>query len=157
MDPAIYRTRKIHSYVSRDAAQKKSLTGAGRTSYVPVWISRDQTHIACEHLEQVLKHELVHVVAKQFAGRFGASPAIGLVEGLAVALDSSRYRTPIDRLVAAREEWPDSEFMAQLLSPLGFYRQAGPVSYAVSGSFVRHLLEQYPAEHFREAYRTGKL
>lgn len=156
LDPSIYRKEKIHSYLYRDARQKKYLTGAGQTSFVPVWIRRDQTHIACEHLALVLKHELVHVVAKQFAGLFGASPAIGLVEGVAVALDTTRSGS-VDRLVAAREEWPDSDFMRELLSPLGFYRMAGPVSYSVSGSFVRHLLEHYPPEQFRNAYRTGKI
>lgn len=157
IDPGIYQSEKIHSYIYNSQGQKKKLTGAGQTSYVPVWIGQDQTHIAHEHLERVLKHELVHVVAKQFGNWFGASTSIGLVEGLAVALDPERYRSSVHHLVAAREEWPGAVEIKNLFRPAGFYFSAGPISYVVSGSFVHYLIENYPVEKFRTAYKTGNL
>ena len=76
--------RKIDSYLYAHSWQKKKLVGAKFTSYVPVWLEQDQLHIAKEHLEGVLKHELVHVIAKQFGHEFfNASMSVGLVEGLA--------------------------------------------------------------------------
>jgi hypothetical protein len=157
IDISTYRSEKIHSYIYQDADQKKMLTGAGQTSYVPVWITQDQTHIAQNHLNRVLKHELVHIAGKQFGNFFGASINIGLVEGLAVALAPERYRSTIDQLVAAREDWPDADELKRLFSPIGFYTAAGPVSYVISGSFVKHLIENYPVDNFREAYRTGNI
>jgi hypothetical protein len=157
IDPSVYQTDKIHSYIYYNSDQKKRLTGAGQTSYVPVWISQDQTHIAQSHLNRVLKHELVHIAGKQFGNWFGASINIGLIEGLAVALDTNRYRSSIDQLVAAREEWPDADDLQRMFSPLGFYSAAGPISYVISGSFVKHLIDHYPVESFKKAYRTGNI
>lgn len=157
IDHSHYLANKIHSYVYHDAMQKKKLTGAGQTSYVPVWIGQDQTHITHNQLSRVLKHELVHIVAKQFGNWFGASTSIGLVEGVAVAIDPDRYRSTIDQLVAAREDWPVEVEIRRLFSPGGFYSVAGPISYVVSGSFVKHLLENYPVENFKMAYRIGNI
>jgi len=156
VDREVYRENRIHSYIYAHASQKKRLTGAGQTSYVPVWLS-DQTHIALEHLNRVLRHELVHVVARQFGNRFGASMSIGLVEGLAVALDPDRHNHTTHQLVAASEEWPEARELAQLFAPAGFYSSSGAVSYLVSGSFVSHLLAHYPVDLFKTAYRTGDL
>ena len=157
IDLSLYHTEKIHSYIYDNQTQKKWLTGAGQTSYVPVWISQDQMHIARINLNRVLKHELVHIVAKQFGNWFGASSSIGMIEGLAVALDPDRYKSTLDQLVAAQEPWPDSFEIRRVFTPVGFYTSAGPISYLLSGSFVQFLLENYPVEKFKEAYRTGNL
>lgn len=157
IDHRRYHSHKIHSYVYQDVTQKKKLTGAGQTSYVPVWINQDQMHIARDHLERVLKHELTHIVAKHFGNWFGASTSIGLVEGLAVAVDPDRYRSTVDQLVAARKDVPDVVEIRRLFSPAGFYAVAGPISYVVSGSFVKYLLENYSVEKFKSAYRTGNI
>ncbi len=156
LDLQLYRETKVHSYIYNSSDQKKRLTGAGRTSFAPVWLSQDQIHIAEEVLERVLRHELVHVAAKQFGNRFGASTSIGLVEGLAVALDPGRYGSSVHRLVAARDPYPDSEELRRLLGA-GFYSSAGSVSYLISGSFIRYLIDHYPVERLRKAYRTGDI
>lgn len=157
IDRTIYRDQKIHSYIYIGADQKKLLTGAGQTSFVPVWLKQDQLHINFSALEPVLKHELVHIVTKQFSNWFGASNSIGLVEGVAVALAPNRYPARINQLVAARPEWPGPEEIQTLFSFSGFYRSSGPVSYLVSGSFVQHLLENYPVDSFKAAFRSGDL
>lgn len=157
LDKDYYRQNKIHSYLYADNEQKKRLTGAGQTSFVPVWLEQDQTHISFNSYQRVLKHELVHILAKRFGNWFGASNSIGLVEGLAVALAPERYPSSIDPLVAARTEWPDHEEIKKLFSPAGFYQTAGPISYLISGSFVRHLIKHYPVDLFKRAYRTADL
>ncbi len=157
VDRSWYTDNKIHAYIYHDQDQKKWLTGAGQTSYVPVWIDQDQMHIAREHLNRVLRHELVHIVSKQFGNWFGASTSIGLVEGVAVALDPDRRRSSVHQLVAARDEWPDTEEIRQLFNPIGFYSVAGPISYVISGSFVLYLLDHYPVDLFKDAYRSGNL
>lgn len=157
LDMDHYRSNKIHSYIYSNDEQKKRLTGAGRTSYVPVWLQQDQTHISFNSLNNSLKHELVHIIAKRFGNWFGASTSIGLVEGLAVALSADRPPTSVDHLVAARPDWPNHEEMRSLFNPAGFYQTAGPVSYVISGSFVRHLINHYPVDHLKRAYQSGSL
>lgn len=146
--------RIIESFLYENAWQKKELVGAKFTSYVPVWLEQDQLHIAKEHLEPVLKHELVHVIAKQFGNDLiNASWSIGLVEGVAeaIAKDASNVST-IDQIIAAEYPLPTTSEMALSLTLSGFYSAASSISYTTAGSFVGYLLENYPVENFKSAY-----
>lgn len=157
LDPASLPT--IHSYIYRHAWQKKRLTGAGNTVYVPVWQPNPQLHIQKNALEGILRHELVHVIAREFGMPvLNASPNIALVEGLAVALQGARNaQATLHQVVAAQPELPDAARMQRLMSPTGFYALSGSLSYTLAGSFVDWLLQEYPVAKFKEAYRSGRL
>lgn len=153
------RTPAIESYLYAHPWQKKKLVGAKFTSYVPVWLDRDQLHIARGQIEGSLKHELVHVLSKQFGNRlFNASWSIGLTEGVAVALapEVSSLST-VNQIVASEKPYPSAGEMAHSLSPLGFYGGRSGVNYTQTGSFVQYLLESYPVEQFKEAYPCGDI
>lgn len=149
--------QKIESYLYAHAWQKKKLTGAKFTSYVPVWLEQDQLHIAKQQLSGSLKHEMVHVLAKQFGNRFlNASWSIGLIEGLAVAVapDESNNST-IDQIVVSEKPFPDADQMQHALSPLGFYGGRSTVNYTTAGSFVSYLLASHPVSNFKQVYRNS--
>jgi hypothetical protein len=149
--------RMIESYLYGNAWQKKELVGAKFTSYVPVWLEQDQLHIAKEHLNGVLKHEMVHVLAKQFGNSLiKASWNIGLVEGLAegIAADASDVST-LNQIMAADPPYPTVEEMHASLTLSGFYSSAGSISYTTAGSFVQFLLEEYPVEDLKKAYQKS--
>ncbi|SMO63808.1 hypothetical protein [Gracilimonas mengyeensis] len=152
-------SRKIESYLYAHAWQKKKITGAKFTSYVPIWLQQDQLHIAKQQLDAVLKHELVHVVSKQFGNRlFNGSYSFGLIEGLAeaIAKDASGQST-LHQLVAAETPWPDARQMQHAMSIRGFYGSAGAISYTTTGSFTEFLLDNYPPEFLKEAYACGDI
>lgn len=153
-----YNNKKIESYLYATARQKNKYTGAKFTSYVPVWLEEDQLHIAKQQLGS-LKHELVHVLAKQFGNRLlNANWSIGLVEGLAVALAGNvSSRSTIHQIVAAEKPWPDVSQMKNVFSFLGFYGGRSTVNYATTGSFVRYLLNHYPVIYFKKAYSSGEI
>lgn len=149
--------KKIESYLYSSAWEKKRLVGAKFTSYVPIWLEQDQLHIAKEHLDGVLKHEMVHVISKQFGNSlFNGSWSIGLIEGLAegIAKDASSEST-LDQIMAADPPYPSVEQMKSALSFKGFYSSAGAISYTTAGSFVSYLLEEYPVSDFKEAYASS--
>lgn len=150
---------KIESYLYAHPWQKKKLVGAKFTSYVPVWLQQDQLHIAKQQLSGSLKHELVHVLARQFGNRLlNASWSIGLIEGLAVAVSPDESgTTTIDQIVVSEKPYPTAREMKHALSPLGFYGGRSAVNYTTSGSFVKFLLTEYPVAKFKEAYRSGNL
>ncbi len=152
-------SRRIECYFYGDVWEKKMLVGAKYTSYVPVWNPADQVHIAKGAIDQVLRHELVHVLAKPFgAPGLHASWSIGLTEGLAVALapDESGTAT-IDQIVAASKPWPGPKQMEKALSFSGFYTGRSNVSYITAGSFVHYLLDNWPIADFKKAYRSSNL
>jgi tetratricopeptide (TPR) repeat protein len=150
---------KIESYLYGNAWQKKRLVGAKFTSYVPVWLNQDQLHIAKQEISGSLKHELVHVLAKQFGNRWiHASWSVGLVEGLAVAI--AKQRSPvatIDQIVRSEKPYPTAKEMRHALSFWGFYSGRSAVNYIQTGSFVHYLLHHYPVKKFKQAYRTGNI
>lgn len=148
---------KIESYLYAHPWQKKALVGAKFTSYVPVWLEQDQLHIAKPQIPGSLKHELVHVLAKQFGNRlFNASWSIGLVEGLAVAVAPDESpTTTIDQIVVSEKPYPTAQEIQHALSPTGFYGGRSAVNYTQSGSFVQYLLENYPVKNIKEAYHNG--
>ena len=151
--------RKIESYLYAHAWQKKKITGAKFTSYVPIWLDQDQLHIAKQQLEGVLKHEMVHVISKQFGNSlFNGSWSIGLVEGLAegIAKDASS-RSTLHQIVAGEKPYPSAQKMNSALSFWGFYGSAGAISYTTSGSFAEYLLTNYSADKFKQAYVTGDI
>lgn len=151
--------RKIESYLYAHAWQKKKITGAKFTSYVPIWLEQDQLHIAKQQLDGVLKHELVHVISKQFGNSlFNGSRSIGLIEGLAegIAKDASA-RSTLHQIVAAERPWPSAEEMESALSFWGFHGSAGSISYTTAGSFIAYLLDGYPVADLKEAYRSSNV
>lgn len=149
---------RIESYLYAHAWQKKKLVGAKFTSYVPVWLERDQLHIAKQQLGS-LEHEMVHVLAKSFGNRlFNASWSVGMIEGLAVAIaGGSSSHSTIDQMVVAEKPYPGADELKRTFSPLGFYAGRSGVNYTTSGSFVRFLLHTYPVKNLKKAYRTADL
>lgn len=148
--------QRVASYVYPDLDAKAALTGARRTSVAPVWLRAPQMHVALPDLPRVLDHELAHAFSKAFGGPLDASVSVGLVEGLAVALEPPDGAPPPREQVAALLGGPGGdalgESLAGALSPLGFWSGRGAVSYTTMGAFVGDLLEQHPAECLHEAY-----
>lgn len=151
------KSGKIESYLYAHPWQKKKQVGAKFTSYVPVWLNQDQLHIAKQQIEGSLRHELVHVLAKQFGNRlFNASWSIGLIEGLAVAVapDASDVST-INQIVVSEKPYPSAAEMQKALSFWGFYGGRSAVNYMATGSFVQYLLSRYSPEPFKNAYKNA--
>lgn len=155
----------IRVYVYPDAETKGALIGSRETSVVPVWLPRPQIHLLAERVERSVGHELVHVFAREFGVPvLRASPAVGLVEGLAVALEPpDGLPTPTDLVLAAQQrdigaeglERDPAAVVRKTMSPLGFWTARAGVAYTASGAFVRWLLDAYGNEPFRTAYRSG--
>lgn len=150
---------RVASYLYPDAATKARLTGARATSVAPVWLPQPQMHMLLDRYATSFGHELAHVFSRQFGlPVIHASWAVGLVEGLAVALEPPDGRpTPREQVSAAWTGSADAtdalaEQVAARLHPLGFWTGRGAVSYTTMGSFVRFLLDRYGAERLRAVY-----
>ena len=93
-----------------------------------------------------------------------ASPAVGLVEGLAVALEPPDGLPDATALVIAGRALPQglggaedpAEAVRATMSPVGFWTARAGVAYTANGAFVGWLLDQYGAAPLRAAYRTGR-
>lgn len=150
---------KITSVLYKDRWQKHTYTGAKNTSYVPVWNKINQMHLDLGSGEYLLRHELVHVVAKPLGFPIlGASFSMGLTEGIAVANEDPRSKpATLNELVAASRIMPSIEGLRRIFTPLGFYGGRGGVNYTISGSFVCHLIRNGSIEELKATYRSGNM
>lgn len=155
----------IHVYLYPNAAVKAELTGARYTNVAPVWLPQPQMHILWPAFDRVMPHELAHVFSREFGlPVIRASFDVGLVEGLAVALEPPRGTpTPEDQVAAILSDPQTAsvvgqnlvESIAEKLSPQGFWGGRGAVSYTTMGAFVRFLIGRYGAARFKTAYPRG--
>lgn len=150
---------RIASYVYPDPETKAQLTGARTTSVAPVWLSHPQSHVLLERYESTFGHELVHVFSRTFGlPVLNASWAVGLVEGLAVALEPPDGRpTPREQVSAAALNTglgahALADRVAARLEPFGFWTSRGAVSYTTMGAFVQFLIDRYGPERLRAVY-----
>ncbi len=152
----------VYLYPSPDA--KAALIGSRQTSVVPVWLPTPQVHMLADEVERSLGHELVHVLAREFGMPVvKASPSVGLVEGLAVALEPADGLPDATALVRAGRALGDdvglgdpAEAVRATMSPGGFWTSRAGVAYTANGSFVAWLLDTRGVPAVRRAYRTGR-
>ncbi|NNF04687.1 MAG: hypothetical protein HKN17_09485, partial [Rhodothermales bacterium] len=156
---------RISTFIYPDAETRAKRTGARVTSVAPVWLRTPQIHVERASFYDVFPHELVHVFSREFGlPVLNASMHVGLVEGLAVALEPPDGGPSPDEQVAAAawarlrdgaEAFSVAARMSNALSPAGFWGSRGAVSYTMTGSFVGFLLDTYGPAPFRSAYPTG--
>lgn len=152
-------TSRVKIYAYPDPFTRERLTGARYTNVAPVWLPTPQVHVLADVPERVHAHELVHVFSREFGLPFiNASPSIGLIEGLAVALERPYGGPSPDDQVAAMLNDPrfDVTAVASRMTPTGFWGARGAVSYTTAGSFVSFLISEYPVEYFTSAYGSGR-
>ncbi len=145
---------KIRSYIYPDTETRKKLIGAGETTIAnPI---HREIHLVYDSFpNQVLKHELTHVMSSEFGMKvLRMSPKVGLIEGLAVAADwGADEFTP--------HEWSKAMIKAKTsldikeIVGIGFWHAPPQKSYMLMGSFVRYLIDTYGIEKFKTVYRTG--
>ncbi len=151
-------------YLYPDADTKAALIGSRQTSVVPVWLPTPQVHMLADEVERSLGHELVHVLAREVGMPVvKASPAVGLVEGLAVALEPPDGLPDATALVVAGRALGDAGGLAdpadavrRTMSPGGFWTARAGVAYTANGAFVAWLLDRFGPGPLHQAYRTGR-
>ncbi len=156
---------KIRSYLYPSPEKKAELTGARYTNVAPVWLAQPQIHVLWSSYEGVMPHELAHVFSREFAlPVVRATFLVGLIEGFAVAVEPPEgMPEPHDQVAAIlldpkTAQWLGEDLslaVAEKLSPTGFWRGRGAVSYTTMGSFVRFLIDRYGISKIKQVYAWG--
>lgn len=147
-------TKKVKSYIYPDIETRKKLTGAGETTIAnPI---HNEIHLIYDYFPHpVLKHELVHVMAGVFGNDIlRISPKIGLLEGIAVAIDWRGQRFTPHQWAKSMTELGIAPGVQDIVG-FGFWYAPAEVSYTVMGSFSRYLIDSYGIEKYKSAYQTG--
>lgn len=147
-------SRKITSYLYASPEQKGRLMGAGRTNLAKPWLS--EVHLNLGDVGEVLKHELVHVMAAEFGFPFlRVGVNSGLIEGLAVAAEQVEYHEHVHRLAAMAFAIGIDPDMESLFSLTGFMKVHPGISYVMAGSFSRFLIDRFGVQRYKLVYQFG--
>lgn len=153
---AVSFTGRVDSYIYPDAETKRWFIGAGNTNIAKPW--RKEIHLNKESWDDVLKHELVHVLAGEFGmPLIKAHYNIGLVEGLAMAVDHEFGNKTLEEYAAAILKFGLVSDPVRLVKPAGFATQTSTVSYVMMGSFCKYLIDRYGIVHFKDLYGGGSV
>ncbi len=155
---------QVTAYFFRNPQEKRVLMGAMRVYIAKPW--RREVYLQLGgYPHPVLAHELAHIVARNAASGmfgvpgklFGLIPEPTLVEGMAVALEpvARDELTPHQWAKAAREA-KLAPALSELLGPR-FFSHNQSLSYTLSGSFLRFVLETRGAEALRKVYHSGNV
>jgi len=147
--------KKINSYIYPDIDTRKKYFGSLHATVAnPIHLEIHQVYGSFPISE--LKHELVHILSSEFGSKYlKISPKSGLIEGIAVAVD-----WPIDVL--------DKHQLAKTLITngnlngnikeffgFGFWYHPQSVSYTLTGSYSRYLIDTFGVDKFKEYYKSG--
>jgi hypothetical protein len=142
----------IEIYAYTNSEQKKILFGGGHTDVTDVWTPSIHVELdASPH--PTLRHELVHAVSSYASWHgIGFHPNMVLTEGLAMALAPTEQSLTFDQIAAGLIKSRRLQSVDGLLSPMGFWKEAGSRSYVVAGSLLRWLKDHYGADAVRVIY-----
>lgn len=173
--PEAYVDRPIRSYVYRDAAHKAKFMGGRATMIAKPWLRQIHIHgVRAEH--RVMPHELIHVLAADFASPplyvttglalvDGLGPLsalqrrllvnMGLVEGLAEAYSPDYGPLDLHTSARAMRDLKMAPQIERLLLAHEFWQVAPRRAYTMVGSFVRFLGDTYGVAKVGKAYDKG--
>lgn len=150
---------KIDSYLYPTAELKRNLIGSGTTNITKPWLR--EMHLNAESVEQILKHELVHVLAANFGIPLaGLSVSPGLMEGIAMAVEWDWGNRTLHEYAAGMFKFgvvSDVSRVESILTFGGFVRSPSTTSYVLAGSFIRYLIGRYGIEKLKRAYAWANL
>jgi hypothetical protein len=151
----------IRVYVYRGLAQKRFLMGAYQTQIARPWSNEIHIH-GFDIPHRVLKHELAHVFAAQFASGLFKVPSsggifvnMGIIEGTAVAADWPADQMTVHEWARAMREQKRAPDPRKILYPQGFWAISAARAYTIAGSFLRFLVDEYGVNAFKHLYRSN--
>lgn len=146
-------TERIRVYIYRNAFQKKMLTGTDDT-FVGNPMQYSLHLLPTDISDTILVHEFAHVVAAPLGiPILKVSPKVGLLEGLATAMQTSQMNLSPHEWTKAMMDENRFPNLADSLGMLSFWKDNPTRVYLASGSFVQWLIETQGIEKFKKVYR----
>lgn len=151
---ALPHAEPVTSYVYPSPEAKQRFIGAGNTDVTKPWSG--QIHLSKQSFDGSLKHELVHAAAAPFGlPIIRASASMGIVEGLAMALDGEGGNRTLHEYAAALRASGVAPDIRRIMSFWGFASQHSSVSYVLAGSFCKYLIDRYGIRKMTRLYRSA--
>jgi len=146
---------KIDSYIFNSNFEKGEYIGSVNADIAKPW--QKQIYITKQSIERTLKHELVHSISYSIGNSFLKLPYDfnpALLEGLATSIENDFVGVPVHYAAyQIIKSYPIK--IDELFSGFSFFGNYSSISYIVSGSFLKYILEKYGNEKLIMLYKSG--
>ncbi|MCX8011255.1 MAG: hypothetical protein N3A61_08885, partial [Ignavibacteria bacterium] len=149
-------SKKFSVFIFKDDNQKRQLLGTAAADFAKPWLY--QIYITEDNIDGVLKHEMAHIFCAEFSDnifKVAADLNTGLIEGAAVAAEWNYLNKTPHQLTADVFHFIAEQEPAYFMKGFNFAFKHPIISYVISGSFIRFLIDKYGIERFKELYRTN--
>jgi len=144
---------KIRVYIYKYPSLKKQLTGTDDT-FVGNPMQNALHLLPTNISDTILVHEFAHVVAAPMGiPILKISPKIGLLEGLATALQTSQMNLSPHEWSKAMMDESQLPNLTDGLNAISFWKDNPTRVYLASGSFVQWLIDTQGIEKFKKVYK----
>ena len=150
------RPNKFQVFIFKDNRSKRKLLGDEVADFTKPWLR--QIFVTERSFEQTVKHELAHIFLGEISNnifKVAGKYNLGLIEGGAMALEWEwlenspfYYSVLINHFV---NKFNSSDFF----SNYSFATRQSYLSYLMSGSFCRYLIDNYGIRSFLIFYQSG--
>lgn len=150
--------RGLISVLYPDRQTRGCLLGTFSSEVARPW--KNEIHLSMEGWSQSLKHELVHVLGREFGPNFIGVPFIrvlGLTEGLAMAIEWDFGNRSLHDYAAGMLRYGILPPVRRVMSTSGFMSGSSSVGYVAGGSFTRWLIDTYGLDRMKQAYAADDI
>lgn len=147
---------KIRSILFENRKQKGKIFGAENADVAKLWMNT--MYLQVNDYESTLEHEMAHVFSKDigttpFKVAYGFN--FSLIEGYAMAVENEYGGKEVHHFAALAYKNNFKVLPKHLFSGLNFFSNVSGLSYVISGSFIKFLIENYSSEAVNKVYADG--
>ncbi len=149
--------KKIKIYIFKDEESKNKLLGDEVADFTKPW--QKQIFVTENSFRETIKHELAHVFLGEASDnifKIAGNLNLGLIEGGAMALEWEWSENSPDFYAALINRFIGKFKASDFFSNYSFATRQSYLSYIISGSFCKYLIDTYGLEKFFEFYRTAE-
>lgn len=149
--------KKIKIYIFKDEDSKNRLLGDKVADFTKPW--QTKIFVTESSFHETIKHELAHVFLGEASDnifKVAGYLNLGLIEGGAMALEWEWSENSPEFYAALINRFIGKFNASDFFSNYSFATRQSYLSYILSGSFCKYLIDTYGLEKFLELYRTAE-
>ncbi len=148
--------QKVETYIFCDNFQKQRYFGSSGADVSKIW--QNSIFLDENSFDENILHELVHSYSKNIGTGYLKLPHdynFAVLEGLPIFIEDNFFGYPLFELTNYFKEKDSSLSIQKLFVENKFFIYSPTVSYLISGSYVKYLVEKYGVQKFKKYYQNG--
>lgn len=151
-----YKPSFVKIFIFDSDNSKKQLLGDEVADFTKPWLK--QIFVTYNSFDRTIKHEMAHIFLGERTEnlfKVAAGFNLGLIEGGAMAIEWNWLENTPEYFTAMINKFYPELDLEKFFTNYTFATQKSSLSYLISGSFCKYLIDKYGLEKFLRFYREG--